>query len=149
MVEIAVTKYHGEEKFDRKTMSGTFLTFGLVIFSEHFAPAEYFTFYLWWSQAIWFFFFPYAYLDDEGYARPGWPTAIARTRDFMNILIFNTEPFLSNPKGEKLSLTIYDFFQMMLISVVNMMYSSFNTMLFDLPYVLNFAYVLFVYVFFP
>ena len=110
MVEIVAMKWHGADEFDYTTMSGTFLSLGVILFSEHFAPAEYLTFYLWWSQALWFFFFPYAYLDDEGYTRPGWPTAIARTRDFMNILLFNTEPFLSNPKGERLSLSTFDFF---------------------------------------
>ena len=89
-VEVTVMKWEGTNEFNYKTQSATFLTFGLLLFSEHFAPAEYMVFNLWFSQAIWFFFFPSAYIDDQGYAKPGWPQAIARTRDFMNILIFNT-----------------------------------------------------------
>ena len=71
--------------------------FALLLVSEHFAPAEWVVFWLWWSQSLWFLTHEDLYIDEDGYALPGWPQVIARTRDFMKMLVFDPEPFLSNP----------------------------------------------------
>ena len=148
MVEVAVMKYENTEEFDYRTQGDRFLYFGLIIFSEHFAPAEWVIFWLWFSQSIWFLLFPQAYIDEEGYAKPGWPEAIARTRDYMKILILDYEPFLGNRSGEKVRLSLFDFYQMILITLLNSLYGTINYLLYDIPYFISFSAVFIMYVFY-
>ena len=119
--------------------------FAFILISEHFAPAEWVIFWLWSSQSLWFLTHEDLYVDDDGYARPGWPQAIARTRDFMKMLVFDPEPFLSNPEGKNLRLGYFDFFNMILITILNMFISGINGFLYEIPYTLNFIFVMGVY----
>ena len=67
-------------------------------------PAKWMVFWLWWSQAIWFKFFPDFYVDKDGYALPGWGEAIARTRDMLEMVTGEYDAFCSNPGGENLKI---------------------------------------------
>lgn len=100
-IEYVVARTHGTETFDwtSNAQSALFFNFANFLFAESFMPAKWMVTWLWWSQAIWFKFNPEAFVDAEGYVKPGWPEAIARTRDMLEMVTGNFGPFCSNPGG--------------------------------------------------
>lgn len=68
-------------------------------------------FWLWIPVGLWFALQPEDFLDEDGKVLHGFPTLVARTRDLLAMLFFNTAPFLANtgPDAVELTLEGYDF----------------------------------------
>ena len=105
-IEYVVSKTHNTETFDWNSQAqrGLFMTLSNFLFAETFMPAKWMVFWLWLPQLIWFKLHPEVFVDSQGYALPGWPEAIARTRDMLEMVVGNFAPFCSNPGGYHLKI---------------------------------------------
>ena len=70
-------------------------------------------------QLILFMIFRDAYVDENGYAKKGWPELLARTEQIERMLVLDYDSFLDNPEGKDLKLDEMTFLKLMLMPLLH------------------------------
>ena len=115
-----------QEPFDAANEDhATALTLGgWFLLSAFLNPAKWAVFWLWLPALFWFEAYPEDMIDSAGYVLPGFGSVAARTRDMIKMLWFDYEPYMSNPDGKDLTLEKDDFFNSILIVLVNWIFGD-------------------------
>ena len=114
LAEQATVKSMGVEKLDRndKTMMQNLLFISYPLISANMGPALFVGASVAPWQLIWYLLFPDAYVDENGYARKGWPELLVRTEQIERMLLLDYDSYLDNPEGNNLELNVMTFLKL-------------------------------------